>query len=69
MKKLEMILAERNCDAVKNQRHGFATWLMGEGMNRELIFVDEAGFNLWTTRTRRRARNGEPAIRVQAGRR
>ena len=42
---------------------------MADGMQQELVFFDEAGFNLWTARTRGRARIGEPAIRVVAGRR
>lgn len=69
MKKLEIVPVERNTDHVKNERHSFATWLLGDGMNQELIFVDEAGFNLWTSRTRGRALIGEPAIRVVNGRR
>ena len=69
MKKLETIPAERNSERVKVERYAFANWLVIEGLNRELIFSDESGFNLWTCRTRGRARIGEPAIRVVAGRR
>lgn len=47
----------------------FANWLLATGIHQELIFIDEAGFNLWTARTRGRARIGEPAVRVVAGRR
>lgn len=42
---------------------------MGEGIHRELIFIDESGYNLWTARTRGRSLRGEPAIRVVSGRR
>lgn len=42
---------------------------MATGIHEELIFFDEAGFNLWTARTRGRARIGENAVRVVAGRR
>ena len=34
-----------------------------------MIFVDEAGINLWLKRTRGRARRGERAVRVVEGRR
>ena len=36
-------------------------------MNRHLVFVDEAGFNLHTRRTRGRAHVGERAVRQIAG--
>ena len=35
----------------------------------ELIYVDESGFNLWTARTRGRARRGARAVRVVNGQR
>ena len=38
-------------------------------MNKELIFIDEAGFNLWLKRSRGRAPVGERAVRVMAGQR
>ena len=68
MKKLETVSAKRNSYRVKDEL-AFANWLVKEGLNYELIFIDESGLNLWTCRTRGRARIGEPAIRIVAGRR
>ena len=42
---------------------------MQEGINQNLVFVDEAGFNLYTRRTRGRAARGERAVRQVAGNR
>ena len=40
-----------------------------EGVNQEIVFVDESGFNLWLKRTRGRARRGQRAVRVVGGQR
>ena len=70
MKKLEDAPLERNRDETKEGRRRFADWLMNDGINRqELIFIDEAGINLYCARTRGRARRGERAVRVVNGRR
>ena len=69
MKKLEDAPAERNSDATKEQRFEYCQWLMGNIQRFDLIFVDEAGINLWLKRTRGRARRGERAVRVAQGRR
>ena len=53
-KKLEDTPAERNSDRTKQQRCAFATWLMNEVQETEFIFIDEAGINIWTKRTRER---------------
>ena len=52
MKKQEDAPVERNSQRVKEERFAFANWLMGEGIRQQLIFVDEAGINLWCRRTR-----------------
>ena len=69
MKKLEDAPRERNTDAVKDERFAFADWIMREGIQKHLIFVDEAGINLHTKRTRGRAHRGQRAVRVVNGRR
>lgn len=66
-KKLEDAPMERNSDATKAARHEYATWLMEDGVNRNLVFVDEAGYNLYTRRTRGRAERGQRAVRQVAG--
>ena len=68
-KELEDAPAERNSDRTKQQRHAFATCPMHEVQETELIFVDEAGINIWTKRTRGRAVRGRRAARVVQGRR
>lgn len=67
IKKLEDSPTERNSSSVKNQRRGYAEWLLQDGVNNQLIFIDEAGYNLHTKRTRGRARRGERAVRVVSG--
>ena len=57
MKKLEDAPAQRNSEDVKDGRKEFAEWIL-QAMNKELVFIDEAGINLWTKRTRGRARVG-----------
>lgn len=70
LKKLEECPQERNSAETKNLRHDFAEWFLNDGVNRpEIVFIDEAGINLYTARTRGRARRGERAVRVVNGRR
>ena len=68
-KKLEDAPAERNSDATKTSRYEYAQWMLQYGVNRNLVFVDEAGFNLYTRRTRGRAARGQRAVRQAAGNR
>ena len=58
MKKLEDAPAERNSDATKEQRFEYCQWLKGDIQRFDLIFVDEAGINLWLKRTRGRDGGG-----------
>ena len=67
MKRLEDAPIERNSAAIKQARQRYAQWMMEEGMNRYLVFVDEAGFNLHTRWTRGRAHVGERAVQKIAG--
>lgn len=69
LKKLEDAPHERNSDATKEAREQFARWMMEVGVNCQLVFIDEAGANLWMRRTRGRAVRGERAVRVVGGRR
>ena len=69
MKKLEDAVAERDSDKTKRLRLEFTVWMMNPGINKELIYIDEAGFYLWTKRTRGRGKLGQRAVRVVAGRR
>lgn len=69
LKKFEDSVAERNSDQVKERRMAYAQWLMMNGVNNELVFLDECGINLWTRRTRGRAPRGSRAVRVVTARR
>ena len=69
VKKLEDIPCQRNLDVVKDRRSKFAEWFLHEGVNQELVFIDEAGFNLWLRRSKGRAPVGERAVRVVTGQR
>lgn len=69
LKKLEDAPRERNNAETKDRREQFARWIMEVGVNCDLIFIDEAGANLWMRRTRGRAARGERAVRVVGGRR
>ena len=69
MKKLVHTPIQWNQQAVKVERREFFEWLMNEGLQQNLVFQDETGFNLWTVRTRGRARRGEAAVRILGGQR
>lgn len=69
MKKIEDAPRERNSESTKESRKAYAEWLLNIGLQQEIIFIDEAGINLWTRRTRGRAPRGQRAVRVVHGRR
>ncbi|KAG7169799.1 putative DDE superfamily endonuclease domain-containing protein 24 [Homarus americanus] len=58
---------ERNSPAVKEARHAYATWMLATGLQQQLVYIDETGFNLWTKRTYGRARRGERVNRAVGG--
>ena len=45
----------------------YAQWFMARGIQCNLIYVDECGFNLYTRKTRGRAVIGQRAVRQVAG--
>ena len=70
LKKLETVQQDRNREDLLHARRKYGEWLLNvvDGMNpRELIFVDESGFNSWICRTRGRAARGERAVRIVGG--
>ena len=69
IKKLETAPVERNLFRIKVDRQVYAEWLLGLdiGARANLLYMDEAGFNLHTVRTRGRARVGERAVRQVLG--
>ena len=62
MKKLENAPIDRNSPGTKASRRDYAVWFM-QNANANFIFVDECGFNLYTARTRGRARINQRAVR------
>lgn len=65
VKKLDACPAARNRQDVKDNRKEYARWFL-EIANRSprVVYIDESGFNIWTQRSRGRARIGERAIRT-----
>ena len=63
LKKLEDAPTDRNRLNVKEERREFALWLTSEGINKNLVYVEENGFNLFTRRTKGRARVGQRVVR------
>ena len=43
VKKLEDALVERNAQRTLDARHQYVTWMTQQGVNKTLIFLDEAG--------------------------
>ena len=44
-------------------------WMKDIGSQLHLLYIDETGFNIWTSRTRGRSRVGQPAVRQVEGQR
>ena len=57
----------RSSDATKVARQNFAYWMTNEWVNQHLVYIDKAGFNLLTWRTRGRAVMGQRTVRQVAG--
>ena len=65
LKKLEPVPFDRNRPDVKEERHRYATRLLEvANCSPRVVYIDESGFNVWTQRTRGRARIGQRAIRT-----
>lgn len=69
LKKLKSTPIQWNTLEVKASRRDFVEWLVNEGMRQTLLFQDETGFNLFTSRTRGWAPRGVPAVRIIEGQR
>lgn len=64
VKDLRHVPIQWNDPAVKKERKEHFNWLMNEGMNHNLIYLDEFGINCWTSRTKGRAPVGQRAVRI-----
>ena len=63
------LLAERNRPDVIEKRYAYANWFMGHAIVNHSVFIDECGYNIWTSRSQGRARRGERAYRQVCGQR
>ena len=61
---LRMITPDWNRPDVKLLRREYAQWKMEIANHDQLVFVDECGFNLWTSRTKGRSPVGQRAVRI-----
>ena len=55
--------AQRNRPDVIQSRPQYAAWFLEEAIRNQVVFVDECGFNIWTTRSQGRALRGERVYR------
>lgn len=57
-----------NSESTKQMRQEFADWMMAS-MQKNFVYIDEFGINIWTRRSQGRSIRGERAIRVVHGQR
>ena len=61
--------ADRNRPDVIQKRLDYANWFMGHAVMNHTVFIDECGYNIWTSRSQGRARRGGRAFRQVCGQR
>ena len=61
--------ADRNRPDVIQKRRDYAIWFMGHAVVNHTVFIDDYGYNIWTSRTQGRARRGGRAFRQVCGQR
>jgi hypothetical protein len=69
LKDVRAVPMQWNTDEVKLERRTYAQWLMNEGVQKNLIFMDEFGANIWTSRTKGWSPAGQRAVRIVEGQR
>ena len=52
---------DRNRRDVLQGRQEYGNWFKNHAIIRHCVFIDECGYNIWTARNHRRARQGERA--------
>ncbi|XP_068232116.1 uncharacterized protein [Palaemon carinicauda] len=68
-KMCRIIHQERNSEIVKQERAEFAHYIYEEGLREQRIYVEEMGFNLYTSRTYGRAPRGQRVHKIVGGQR
>jgi transposase len=69
LKDVRTVPFQWNSDEVKRERKDYAQWLLATGVNRNTVFLDEFGANIWTARTKGRSPLGQRAVRIVEGQR
>ena len=70
LKKLDSRSIQCNSISVKVRRKTYSDWFLQNGiLNSHIVFIDESGFNLHTTRSRGRSKIDTPATRTINGQR
>ena len=59
--------ADRNRADVIQRRNEYAHWFLEEANLNHTVFIDECGFNIWTSRSQGRSRQGDRAYRQVCG--
>ena len=66
---MRSVPSQRNAEDIKDEIAEYVSWFLREGTQREVVFVDECGFNVWTARTQGRSARGTRAVRIVEGNR
>ena len=61
VKQARPLPAERNRPNVIHKRYDYPCWFMRHAVMNHCVFIDECGYNIFTTRNQGRARTGERA--------
>ena len=69
VKLVRPVPADRNRYDVLQRRQEHGDWFMNHAIMCHCVFIDEYGYNTWTARNHRRARQGELAYRQVCGQR
>jgi hypothetical protein len=70
VKRIQLHSINRNSASVKEERIVYANWFLQNAiLTPILVFVDECGYNMWTSRGQGRSRCGVPATKVVCGQR
>jgi len=70
MKLARPVPADRNRpDVIQKRLVDYANWFRGHAVVNHSVFIDECGYNIWTSTTKERARRGERAYRQVCGQR
>ena len=61
------VTADWNRRDIFQKRQEYGNWFMNHAIMRHCVYIDECGYNNWTARNHRKARQGERAYRQVCG--